>query len=41
MPFDPAFLWQTFVALLAGIPLALKLAVFRLRQVRSLLSDWL
>ncbi|NTA19605.1 octopine ABC transporter permease OccM [Agrobacterium tumefaciens] len=28
MPFDPAFLWQTFVALLSGIPLALQLAVF-------------
>ncbi|MDX0654389.1 ABC transporter permease subunit [Sinorhizobium medicae] len=28
MPFDPLFLWQTFIALLAGIPLALKLAVF-------------
>ncbi|MBY5700373.1 ABC transporter permease [Rhizobium leguminosarum] len=28
MPFDPAFLWQTFVALIAGIPLALQLAVF-------------
>jgi len=26
MPFDPAFLWQTFVTLLAGIPLALELA---------------
>nr|P72296.1 RecName: Full=Octopine transport system permease protein OccM [Sinorhizobium meliloti]AAB07519.1 OccM [Sinorhizobium meliloti] len=28
MPFDPLFLWETFIALLAGIPLALKLAVF-------------
>ncbi|MVA63818.1 ABC transporter permease [Agrobacterium vitis] len=28
MPFDPAFLWSTFLALLSGVPLALKLAVF-------------
>ncbi|MGI8398265.1 ABC transporter permease (plasmid) [Agrobacterium deltaense] len=28
MPFDLAFLWQTFVVLLAGVPLALELALF-------------